>query len=311
MKKYLTASLFACLLAAAPASADVPDANCFVRARPDSSQLRLLYDPFAGVQATDELKISFTPRQKGCAFGLAIGGLGSSMQRQLQGNGRRLTYELQMRGSVLRNDLNQPSLTFASNPGQGRKGTDQISSPFEDLIVMVPSAQFAPAGTYRDDVTLRLFQIVNGVPQQTSEDVQLSIVVDIPARAQINLAGTSSPIFGSLGGSGLDFGQLEAGKERQAYLQVRATAPVMLTLTSENASMLRHRSEKTGAQAIPYSLSVDNQVIDLSKGPKRIDRTPSQGLGAENYRMVARILDVRGRIAGEYEDVITITVEPR
>ena len=214
-----------------------------------------------------------------------------------------------MKGSVVANDLTQPGIAIVPNPGQARKD-GQAAPPFENLTIIVPSNQFAPAGTYRDEVNLRMFQIVDGVPRQTGEDVPLAIVVDIPARAQINLAGTSSPVFGELGGSGLEFGELEPGKERQAFIQVRATAPVTLALSSENNGSLRHRIEKN-APTVPYSLTVDGRSVDLASGPKRLDRAPSQGLGAENYRMVARILDVTGRVAGDYQDVITIIVEPR
>jgi hypothetical protein len=148
-------------------------------------------------------------------------------------------------------------------------------------------------------------------PRQHGEDQILSIVVDIPARAQINLAGSSSPIFGGMSGTGLDFGELEKGAERDAYIQVRATSAVMLTLSSEFGSAMRHKIERTSVPAVPYALTVDGQSVDLSSGSKRIDRAPTQGLGADNYRMVARILDVAGRIGGEYEDVITVTVEPK
>ncbi len=312
MKTTIAAAWLSLLFVASPALADVPPDNCFIRVRPDSTMVRLIYDPFENVRETEQFELMFTPRMKGCSFGLALGGLGTSTQRFLQGNGHTLEYELEFRGGNVRNDLNLPTAVITPNPGNGPKGADiQRGSPVETVKVIVPAGQFAPAGTYRDDITVRLFRVVNGVPEQTGEDQIVSILVDIPARAQINLAGSSSPIFGGISGSGLDFGQLEQGEERDAYIQVRATSPVMLTLSSEFRSQMRHRFEGTGVPGIPYSLTIDNQTVDLSTGAKRIDRSTTHGLGADNYRIAARILDVRGRVAGQYEDVITVTVEPK
>jgi spore coat protein U-like protein len=269
-----------------------------------TSVARLLHDPFAGIQDKAAIELKFTPRNKGCAAGVAVGGAGTSTQRALLGTGGTLTYELQIRGTTLRNTLDQPTMTVMTNPNQSGETSELLN-------IILPSAQFAKAGTYRDQVRLRLFHIVNGVPQRHGEDLLLSIEIDIPARAQINLSGSSSPVFGSLGGTGLNFGELVQGKEREAYLQVRATTAVMLTLSSQNGSKLKHRSEIGDGASIPYGLAVDGQPIDLASGPKRIDRAPIGGLGADNYRMVAKIIEIEGKLAGEYTDTITIVVEPK
>ena len=313
MKKLLAAlaaMLAGTLLLPTPAQA-VPHDNCKIRVRPESNMVRLIYDPFANVQETEEVQLSFTPRMTGCVFGIAIAGQGGSTRRVLTGNGGSITYELQVRGSVVANNVTTPSVAIIPNPGKSPHNNGVQGSGFEQLKVIVPGAQYAAAGSYRDEVTLRMFEYVNGVPQQLGDDQLMSIVVDIPARAQINLAGGYSPVFGGISGTGLDFGELVEGAERDAYIQVRATSSVMLTLTSQNGSKLLHKIEKGAVPAVPYSLTVDQQPLDLATGPKRIDRSPDRGLGAANYRMVARILNVSKRIAGEYGDVITVTVEPK
>ena len=302
MRLLITALLLSTMLAV-PAWARSEEV-CFARVRPESTMVRMIYDPFENLRKTDEVQLNFTPRKKGCAFGLAIGGLGSTNQRVLAGNGRTLNYELQIRGANVANTLNQPSVSISPNPGKGPPYTTaDVDSPSELLKVLLPAAQFAPAGSYRDNVTVRMFRFVNGVPYQVGDDQLLSIVVDIPPRAQINLAGIS--------GTGIHFGQLTKGAERDAYLQVRATAPVILTLSSEHRSQLRHKVEKLAVPSVPYHLSVDGQPVDLRDGPQRIDRAPSGGLAADRYRMVVRVMDVNGRIAGDYSDVVTVTVEPK
>jgi spore coat protein U-like protein len=293
--------LLACASAAKSQSATN---DCSVQVRAETSVARLLYDPFAGVQERAALELRFTPRNKGCTAGIAIGSAGTSTQRGMSGPSGTLTYELQMRGTTVRNTVDQPTVSVLTNPNQSGETSELLN-------IIVPSAQFAKAGIYRDQVRLRLFHIVSGVPQQYGDDLLLSIEVDIPSRAQINLSGASSPVFGNLGGTGLDFGELSHGKEREAYIQVRATTAVMLTLSSENGSKLKHRAEIGSEALIPYSLKVDGQPVDLASGPKRIDRAPVGGLGADNYRMVARILETDGRLAGDYSDTITIVVEPK
>lgn len=280
-------------------------AQCMVEAQPERSLIRLIYDPFENVQESQTLELTvFTPDVDGepCQLGLAIGGAGSSRERVLRHRGDELRYEIELEGSTTANDLNAPTRVNPKRAG----GTLSQS-----VKLVVPAGQFARAGSYTDHITLRLHDLSDGVPRKMGADMILAITVDIPARAQINLAGSTSPVFGGINASGLDFGELQTGKERDAFVQVRATSPVILTLQSANRGVLSHKTEPTNSRAIPYALTIDGEAISLTGSSARINRTPVNGLGADNYRMVARIVDADGRKAGRYEDVITISVEPK
>ncbi|WP_205479344.1 hypothetical protein [Sphingomonas arenae] len=296
------------LMAASPAAADPA---CAASMRPSAGVARLIYDPLNAVQETLEIELLLEQQSaKPCRYALAIAGAGSSRQRMMRDARGQLTYELQINGVLVSNDLNAPAAINGNGRQVSRGSGEERKTRTIRLKAMIPAGQFAPAGLYEDQLTLRLYDVTDGVPQQVGSDVPLIIGGDVPARAQINLAGTSSSVFGSVNAAGLSFGQLVTGAERDAYIQVRATAPVLLTISSANKGAMRHRSEPA-ATAIPYAFSVDGQALDLRGGPKRLDRNPARGLQAENYRMAVRITDADNRQAGTYEDVITITVEPK
>lgn len=296
------------LVAASPATANPA---CAASIRPSGGVARLIYDPLNAVQETLEIDLVLEQQSaKPCRFAVAIAGAGSSRERVMRDARGQLTYELQINGAVVSNDLNAPAAISVGSRQVSRGSGEALKTRTIPLKVMIRAGQFAPAGLYEDQLTLRLYDITDGVPQQVGSDVPLIIGGDVPARAQINLAGTSSSVFGSVNSAGLSFGQLVTGAERDAYIQVRSTAPVLLTISSANKGAMRHKSEPA-ATSIPYSFSVDGQALDLRGGPKRLDRNPVRGLQAENYRMAVRITDAENRQAGTYEDVITITVEPK
>ena len=302
--RLLLLALVALLAVPRPALAKAP-AQCMVEARPERSLIRLIYDPFENVQESQAFEVRvFSPNddRESCQLGLAIGGAGSSRERILRHRGDELRYEIEIEGSTTANDLNAPTRVNPKRAG---------GSLSQSVKLVVPAGQFANAGSYTDHITLRLHDLSEGVPRKMGVDMILAITVDIPARAQINLAGSTSPVFGGVNASGLDFGELHTGKERDAFVQVRATSPVILTLQSANRGVLNHKTEPTNSRAIPYALTIDGEAINLSGSSARINRTPVNGLGADNYRMVARIVDADGRKAGRYEDVITISVEPK
>lgn len=303
IRKWLLAATLA--LASTEAAAAPDNVGCKATISPASSFVRVFYDPFQNAQEVQEVELTLdTSGNKDCRFAVALAGSGTTHERVLQAASRTLRYEAQLNGSVIVNDVNAPlPLAQASGSKNGAK---------KNLLkLVVPQGQFAPSGTYDDQLRLILYALDGGTPRQLGTDVVIAASALIPARAQINLAGSSSPVFGNMPATGLYFGDLRKGAERDAYIQVRATSPVVLTVSSQNKGEMLHKVDAGQSRGIPYDLSVESQSLDLKTGPKRIDRTPGRGLQAENYRLAVRILDADQRLAGTYEDIVTITVEPK
>jgi spore coat protein U-like protein len=303
IRKLLPALAATLVLVSTKAAAAPDNMGCKATVSPASSLVRVLYDPFQNAQEVQEVELALdTSGNKDCRFAVALAGSGTTHERVLRTGSGTLRYEAQLNGSVIVNDVNAP-LPLASGSTNGAQRNT--------LKLIVPQGQFAPSGTYDDQLRLRLYALDGGTPRQLGTDLVIAASAIIPARAQINLAGSSSPVFGNMPAAGLYFGDLREGAERDAYIQVRATSPVVLTVSSQNKGEMLHKVDAGLSRGIPYDLSVESQSLDLRSGPKRIDRTPGRGLQAENYRLAVRILDTDQRLAGTYEDIVTITVEPK
>lgn len=106
------------------------------------------------------------------------------------------------------------------------------------------------------------------------------------------------------------FGDMTPGATRDAVVQVRATRPVAITLSSRNLGVLKH-TELKGTAGVPYSLTVDGVPVNLAGSSAPIQRTPELSLDGTSYPMTVTIGDTTGRAAGNYKDRITISVMPQ
>jgi hypothetical protein len=62
---------------------------------------------------------------------------------------------------------------------------------------------------------------------------------------------------------------------------------------------------------VPYALSLAGVVGDLATGPFSVERTPRLDLSGDNYPLIVTIGGLAGRVAGQYQDILTISVVPR
>lgn len=295
-------------LAANPAP---PSADCTATVQPVSNSVRIVYDPFEGQQQIADLDVEISRgEERGCDFELSVTGNGSSRERKLLGgSGTGFGYEIKSNGGVVQNDLNS-AFRIQLNNGEGN-GNGVTRSRIVRLRFSVAARQFGEAGEYEDRLMLRLFEKSSGMPRQVGADLPVLVTAIVPPRAQVNFAGASSEVFGSMSAGGIDFGELRTGAQKDAFIQVRATSPVQLTFSSFNSGRLRHKVTPGATAAIPYTILIDSEPLALEKGRVTLARKLKSGLEASNYRFAVRIDDADNRIAGTYEDVVTITVEPR
>jgi spore coat protein U-like protein len=169
--------------------------------------------------------------------------------------------------------------------------------------------EMSGAGTYADTLTFRLFDAAGASPVQLGTDRTAPAQARIEARAQLNIAGTSGS-FGAFELDEIDFGALSTGATRNAVVQVRATRPVSITLSSQNLGLLKHQ-DLPSAAGVPYALQLDGASVDLTAGGFGLARTPALNLNGTSYPMTVTIMDTNGRAAGAYKDRLTITVTPQ
>lgn len=181
---------------------------------------------------------------------------------------------------------------------------------FADLDVVVPDRQFASAGVYRGELEVNIFDAATGELLDGPKFVQ--VAVDVPARAQVNLAGTSAPFEAGANYKEINFGELESGESHTFYIQVRATSPATIRLVSENQGRLVHVRDNPMAptSTLAYSISVDGEGATLAQ-PLELTRRPDPSLAGSAYPATITLGQVTNLLAGVHRDIITIDVFPQ
>lgn len=306
--KYIYVLLAAlAFLTASMASADdgKPAGECSATIEPSSRLVRLIYDPFE--PDLSPASVVLIVRKQGgdkCQFSISVEGDGDRWQRFLSSGASRLAYDISREGRVLDNIFDAPRAAVPLQSGQDRK------RQFE-LRLRIREGEFVPAGDYTDQLKIRLFRVGDGPPRQVGTETAIMVSALVPARAQLNVAGADSQVFGANPAGAVDFGDLKAGATRQVFVQVRATSPVLLRLASAQGGQLRHSTFGDRVIGVPYSATLSGSPLALANGPVQLPRNPAAGYGAESYPLRFVITDAEGRVGGVYRDVVTISVEPR
>lgn len=171
------------------------------------------------------------------------------------------------------------------------------------LDVEVAGAPVPPPGLYAGDLAIRVRDYASGEP--CVERFRVRTQVQVPSRAQINIAGSSGPIGDDPGLSRIDFGTLESGEARTVFVQIRANGPTRLSLSSREGGRMRHVD--LPEFAAPYAVDLLGQRLDLSGAVELAAPTASSVAGVA-LPMVVTVGEVGGLPSGAYEDLITIAI---
>lgn len=294
-------ALFAALALAAPQTAS---AACNAEIQSIEPVPTIVYDPFDNDTEKEDFKV--TVRNKGndaCTLSLAVAGTAAGSQRYYTSGASQLAYQAETPDGVpYPNAITAPFGITTLQGGNGREKDIKVQ-------LRVQKGLIAGAGSYADTLTFRLFDAAGSTPVQLGSDRTAPAAARIEARAQLNIAGTSGS-FGAFELDEIDFGALATGTTRNAVVQVRATRPVAITVSSENLGQLKHE-DLPAATGVPYALRLDTDVVNLMAGPYTLSRTPDLSLNGTNFPMMVTITDTAGRAAGAYKDRLTITVTPQ
>jgi len=296
--RWLALALGALALAAQNASAS----GCDIAMGRLSSAPTVSYDPFEGVRGTATLEIEFVNKgDEPCSLALAVGQAAGGT-RFLTNRDGRLSYAVKLAGADLPNDLAVPAGLFVVEAGAGKRKT-------LSLAIEIAEGQIAPAGRYRDEITVRAYDVAARAFLGKDRTARLS--AHVPSRAQVNIAGASGAFDKSFALPKIDFGEIVAGAERTAFVQIRATSAVTIDVESKNHGVLRHTQFGDKTKGVPYTLRLDGKQLNLRGGGASLDRDPPATLEGVSYPMIVRLGDTPPPMAGEYQDVVTISVCPR
>ena len=284
------------MFAAAPARATSCDA-LISNVAPVST---IAYDPFDGVSRSTTFEVELKNNgPDACSLSIAVASQNMGNNRYFKDGGNQLRYVVEWTdGDDLPNNINSPRGWFQLQAGQ----TKPVA-----LRVKVPSGLIAPASTYDDTLTLRAYKAGSSTQVGPERTAHADAIVE--ARAQVNIAGTSSSHFGSFGVDQIDFHTLTTGETRDAIVQVRATKAVTISVSSQHAGILQHKVLASDP-GVPYSMRLAGENVILTGPPFSLIRNPPVSLDGASYPMKLTIGDVAGRPAGTYQDMLTITVSP-
>ncbi|QUJ70014.1 hypothetical protein KDD30_17840 (plasmid) [Photobacterium sp. GJ3] len=167
------------------------------------------------------------------------------------------------------------------------------------------SQQYVSHGQYRN---LFQYSAVEYPLNRTNiyDETNAEFQVQVNKTARVSLWGTNDRHQYQV-----DFGELETGETRQLtpQLLVQSTADYSIEFQSQNRGHLRHDSGDSQWD-VDYGFFVNNRSVPLQTGRSLLSfRQPASAVG-DRYSMMFRIGNVRNKPAGQYEDVITITVTP-
>lgn len=161
-----------------------------------------------------------------------------------------------------------------------------------------------PTGSYSDLITATIEPRRNNV---VSASTSFQVSLNLPPEIDISLVNPGGVFDPSQTNYTMNFNEISQGDSRQVDLKVRSNAGYSLSLSSQNGGSLKHLSENYN---IPYQISVNGTPRSFS-GPGAplvlgtgSGNTPPQGV---NFALSVEIGDPSNKLAGNYQDIITVT----
>lgn len=173
-----------------------------------------------------------------------------------------------------------------------------------DLDAMFSS----PPGVYTDVVPVHIYRVRNNgqITHQTTRYLTLSF--NLPRYAELSLVPENAPHNPSSTSFVMDFGELQPQEVLGADLRVVGNVGFGVMMSSMNGGKLLG-----GSNSVPYQISVANRgYFTLSPaGAQYMVATRQSGTNTsgERYNLKVRIGHFSNLPGGDYQDVITITVQ--
>lgn len=258
---------------------------------------------------TANISLNRTPRSRQCAnvkVGFSKGLAGNYFRKMFSGS-ESVEYNLYKNNqvNVPLEDLNDASSSDESVfidflPGQGTASTTfEVRLPVPNLGRTV-----VPVGNYSD--------VINVYAQSTSNPTTISnssfqVKMDILGEIDISLVSTGSPYDPNATLYTMDFNTLQTGDEKNMDLIVKANSGYQISLTSQHGGSLKHLSKSYN---VPYQLKINGAGRSFTGPGSSIDisgTTPNTSNKQRRYSIGIQIGNTQNKLAGQYQDVITIT----
>lgn len=296
-----TTTVMTMMLAASTAAATLQTAEPVIEVSQEASTP---YDPFAPGRSDTELSLTIRDAPPGAIL-TAEPSAGAPLV-MASPDGAELPYLLRdeagraaRQGARLEVILPDPGIDEA-----------MVREARLDLRLVAEPGIVAPPGRYEATLDLSVLD-ANGA--LLTEFLAVPAAIEVIARTQVVLAGTSGAFDPAASVGFVDFGTLETGERRRLFVTVRANAPSQITVTSENGGRMTLRdaggAAVPGGGAISYDVTLDGAASGLG-APLVLRREPPLNASGVPYPFDIVIGTVSGAFAGTYRDDLLVEVRP-
>jgi hypothetical protein len=269
-------------------------------------QQPLTYNPFQAGAATAE--VSFTVRNgdgKPCDAAFAFFRPGA-LQARAEG-GAALNYQVLSASGPAALEATSPPTTLPGGSAVAHVTVGAKQTYTAHAAISVGDGQVAGPGTYRDQLTLGVYQKEAGGPYKKAAEAPLGVTIAVNSQMTLAVAGGGRKTT-------LNFGEFVDGATRSVRLLAYSNQGFNLVVRSDNAGIMKHNEPSASTDrrgSVPYTIAFDGALpVDLSQ-----QRTISHGRGATKKAGLIIPIDVqvgsiKSQPAGFYRDVITIAIDP-
>ena len=193
---------------------------------------------------------------------------------------------------------------FAGSFPQGKNLSQSLTFYVQIPPETAASPVIKPSGSYQDTFAIRAYSLdSNGQPGQPEAAASITIATQVPKIIDLSLLNPGGSFDSASTAYSVNFGTLAGPQSKTFDLRIRTNAGYRLQFSSQNGGAL-----KKGSDSIPYRLTIDTALQDLSHP----GATVATGGGQTSPGGVARAVsittsDATERLAGQYSDYITVT----
>lgn len=256
------------------------------------------YDPFAAANEIADFSVGIdNSGQSSCSVRLyAQPSTGGNL---LQSNADKLLYRIDSVASTSSGNAGEIG-PFQVIVGPGQHGN-------VGFRLVIPAQQIVPRGIYQTQFALRIVDEAN--TDLALRGRSANFTANVPARVEMNISGGAST--GSRGPmqmapASINFGNAHSGQSEHVFVNIWSNGSVNVALSSENRGLLKHVLDSS-LPPIMYRTRFDGETIDLGS-VTNLSRTPPASLSGASYELDVTLGDVSQNFAGQYKDVVTVSV---
>lgn len=169
------------------------------------------------------------------------------------------------------------------------------------LPVKIYREQFALPGEYQIGLNVLIERAGEVVTEKT-----LPATIIVEEQSQVMISDSQKDAFQNTKFVQWNFGLVENEVTKNSVLSVRANYEFAIEIESKNRGALLYKDKQAFPCSIPFELTLGNQAIDLTKGPKLLPAM--RNLLLQLPLSLTLFPDPKENLAGAYQDLLLVSI---